>query len=473
MNLTERLTQIDGKIQKVCRENGLDFFETIFYVLPYDYLIEVAAHGGFPRRYFHWTYGMQYEKLRRTYEWGMGKIYEMVINNDPCYAYLLETNSFLEQKLVIAHVYAHCDFFKNNIYFSKTPKNMIDDLANHAGKIDKYMKTYGVDTVEAFLDAVMSIQDHIDFFSVFSRKRKSKKIDKGKKKKEENSKKYMEIFYEDSIKKKVESKPDRKTNPKKDLLKFLINNADLKKWQEDILYMIRKERYYFMPQAMTKIINEGWASYWHYKIMTEYFVEKDEIIEFSLDHSGTLAKDPRRLNPYWLGFELLKDIEDRWNKGRFGKEWEECKDPEKKKNWDMKLGIGREKIFEVRRYENDYSFIEKYLTEDFCDKHKLFKYAYNTQTKQMEEVSRKFSEIKDQFLNELSNYGIPYILVMDDNYMNRKELLLKHVHEGNDLKSDFAIDTLKNIYSIWNRPVHMQTIMDKKEVILSYPEEKK
>ena len=210
--------------------------------------------------------------------------------------------------------------------------------------------------------------------------------------------------------------------PQKDLLYFLLLHAPLKKWQEDILYIIRKERYYFIPQGYTKIINEGWASYWHFKLMTESFLEPGDFINFAMDHSGTLARHPHQLNPYLLGFTLLHDIEDRWNKGQFGREWDECTSRNEKLAWDKKLGLGREKIFECRLIENDYSLVDKYLTEDFCDKHKMFKYNFDQQTGQWVISDRSFESIKNQLLENLANFGIPHILVYDGNYQNRGEL---------------------------------------------------
>ena len=124
------------KIEGVARSYGLDFYPVIFEMVDFETMNEVAAFGGFPTRYPHWRFGMEYESLSKGYRYGLSKIYEMVINNNPCYAYLLESNALVDQKLVMAHVYAHCDFFKNNISFSKTNRKMMDETANHAARID-------------------------------------------------------------------------------------------------------------------------------------------------------------------------------------------------------------------------------------------------------------------------------------------------------------------------------------------------
>ncbi len=159
------------EIEGYARGYGLDFYETIFEVIDADDLNEVAAYGGFPTRYPHWSFGMSYEELRKGYDYGLSKIYEMVINNDPCYAYLMRSNHTVDQKLVMAHVYGHCDFFKNNAYFAHTNRKMMDEMANHGARIRRYVEKYGEDEVEAFMDRCMSIDDLIDIHSTAIRRR--------------------------------------------------------------------------------------------------------------------------------------------------------------------------------------------------------------------------------------------------------------------------------------------------------------
>src|SRR5678815_2909176 len=150
------------RVEKIARDYGLDFFPTVFEILKYDQMNEIAAYGGFPTRYPHWRFGMEFEGLAKSYEYGLSKIYEMVINNDPCYAYLLEGNSSVDQKMVMAHVYGHCDFFKNNYYFSKTNRRMIDGMANHAARIRKHIERQGIEKVETFIDVCLSLDNLID-----------------------------------------------------------------------------------------------------------------------------------------------------------------------------------------------------------------------------------------------------------------------------------------------------------------------
>jgi stage V sporulation protein R len=256
--------------------------------------------------------------------------------------------------------------------------------------------------------------------------------------------------------------------PEKDVLLFLIEHAPLKGWQRDILEIVRDEAYYFAPQGQTKVINEGWASYWHSTIMTQKVLCPSEVIDYADHHSGTMATQRGRLNPYKLGIELLRDIEHRWNTGKFGKEYEECDDLEKRRNWDKHLGLGRKKIFEVRRVYNDINFIDTFLTPEFCVQHNLFSYAFQEQAGQYFIESREFEKIKQRLLFSLTNFGKPWIYVVDGNYRNRGELLLRHQHTGVELRLDQAADTLANIQYVWGRPVHLQTLVDGKPTMLTF-----
>jgi len=486
-NLPPHLRSLQEEIEGYAREYGLDFFRTIFEVVDADDLNEIAAYGGFPTRYPHWSFGMAYEELRKGYDYGLSKIYEMVINNDPCYAYLMRSNHTVDQKLVMAHVYGHCDFFKNNAYFAHTNRKMMDEMANHGARIRSYVERFGEDEVEAFLDRCMSIDDLIDVHSTAIRRRDPVSRYDFAPEKDDNeevrptrfkSKDYMDDYINprELLKKEEEERRKAKEQtarsfpeqPEKDVLLFLIEHAPLKNWQRDILEIIRDEAYYFAPQGMTKIMNEGWASYWHSTIMTQKVLNPAEMVDYADHHSGTMATSHTRINPYKLGIELFRDIEHRWNTGKFGKEYEECDDLEKRRNWDKQLGLGRQKIFEVRRVHNDITFIDTFLTPEFCVQHQMFSYAWQEQAGGYFIESRDFEKIKQRLLFSLTNFGKPWIYVVDGNFRNRGELLLKHQHTGVELRLDQAADTLANIQYIWGRPVHLQTLVDGKPTMLSF-----
>jgi stage V sporulation protein R len=500
--LPRYLREQQERVEKAAREYGLDFFPVVFEILSYDQMNEVAAYGGFPSRYPHWRFGMEYEQLSKSYEYGLSKIYEMVINNNPSYAYLLEGNSLTDQKLVMAHVYGHVDFFKHNFCFRSTDldqqgtvidpvrrsstydpdRRWIDKMANHGSRIARHIERHGINKVEAFIDQLLSLENLIDPWMPFSGKPLPKKDeDEGEEEPVEvprlRANEYMDSFinpedYLEAKKKKLEEKqkPERKVpeRPERDVLRFLLDHAPLERWERDVLEVIREEAYYFVPQRQTKIMNEGWAAYWHSKLMTEKILDASEIIDYADNNAGVMATAPGRLNPYKLGVELYRYIEDRWNKGRFGREWEECNDLDAKRHWDMRLGLGRQKIFQVRSLYNDVTFIDEFLTPEFVLEHKLYTFGFSGRNDRFEIESREFKEVKEKMLFQLTNFGDPYIRVIDSNYANRGELLMEHQHAGIDLRADYARETLQSLVRCWKRPVGVATKMDNKPVLLRY-----
>jgi stage V sporulation protein R len=487
--LPPEIRAAQDEIEERARKYGLDFFPTIFEVVDYEEMSMLAAFGGFPLRYPHWRFGAEYEELTKGYAYGLQKIYEMVINTDPCYAYLLEANAFLDQKLVIAHVYGHCDFFKNNAWFSHTNRKMLDQMANHAARVNRYCDRYGAEAVEVFVDACLSLEDLIDAHAPHIRRtppphEERRPLDAMPEEQQYDprfpSKGYMDSFInppdviERQVRERQQKQQQREDNrsfpaePVRDVLLFLLEHAPLKDWQRDVLAIIRDEAYYFSPQGQTKIMNEGWASYWHSTIMTRHGLTDAEVVDYADHHSGTMATSPHRLNPYKLGIELFRDIEERWNTGRCGPDYDACDDILEKEKWDRQLGLGRQKIFEVRRIYNDVTFIDAFLTPEFCIKHKLFSFAFNEQSNYYEIISREFPRIKQQLLDGLTNHGRPFIYVVDGNYKNRGELYLKHKYQGVELKLDYARDTLVNLQRLWGRPVYIESVVDDKTTVLSF-----
>ncbi|MBK8479874.1 MAG: SpoVR family protein [Proteobacteria bacterium] len=476
------------EVEQVARECGLKLFDQVFELLDYQTMSEVAAYGGFPTRYPHWRYGMEYERLSKSHAYGLSTIYELVINNDPCYAYLLEGNSYVEQKLVMAHVCGHNDFFRNNYYFSRTNRKMIDEMANHATRVRRLMERLGVDRVESFIDVCLSVDNLIDPMSLYIERARHGPSDGDGARGEARATalrlpvkaSYMERYINPpelfaaaaeqaaaEERSEAERAPRLPARPDRDVLQFLVEHAPLESWQSDVLEMVREEAYYFAPQAMTKIMNEGWASYWHSRIMTERILTDAEVIDYAEINAGVLAGG-FPFNPYKLGVELLRHIEERWNMGRFGKEWEECDDLAEKKRWDRQLGQGRQRIFEVRALYNDVMFIDEFFTEDFCREQLFYAFGWNERSSQWELQSRQFQQIKAKLLAMLTHQGQPLIEVEDGNFENRGELLLRHRHEGVDLRLDWARDTLGNLNRLWRRPVNLATRLEDQPKLLRF-----
>ncbi|MDQ3030968.1 MAG: SpoVR family protein [Myxococcota bacterium] len=490
------LRDIQRQVEEYARGYGLDVFPTMFEVVSYDQMNELAAYGGFPTRYPHWRFGMEYEQLSKSYEYGLSKIYEMVINNNPSIAYLLEGNSLVDQKLVMAHVYAHVDFFKNNYYFRATNQGVdqrtgepirkwIDTMANHGATIRRWADRVGIEKVEEFIDTCLSLENLIDPqkpFQPVKQKESRKEYELLEDPPEEVGrlrvdKEYMEDFINprefvesqqrkmDAEKEKAKRVPER---PERDVLGFVLEHAPLESWERDVLWGIRAEAYYFWPQMQTKIMNEGWASYWHSRLMTEKICDDGEIIEYAERNAGVMETAQGRLNPYKLGVELYRHIEERWDKGQFGKEWEECEDLEQRKNWDRRTGLGRKKIFEVRALYNDVTFIDEFLTPEFVAQQKLYSFGYNARNDRWEIETRKFKEVKEKLLFQLTNAGQPFIRVTDSNLGNRGELLLEHDHQGIDLRLDWGREVLRALVRVWRRPVEIHTKVENKPTLLRF-----
>lgn len=491
--LPDYLRDQQNRIEGIAKEAGLSFFPTIFEVLRYDQMNEVASYGGFPTRYPHWRFGMEYEQLSKSHEYGLSKIYEMVINNNPSVAYLLEGNSLVDQKLVMAHVYAHVDFFANNFAFRATDqgrdsatgepiRKWIDTMANHGSVVRRWANRVGIEKIETFIDACLSLENLIDPQKPFEPAPKAVSEGDEDEPPEEVSllrvdKDYMQSFinpeeFVEAQRRKLVEERERERRfpeePDRDVLGFLIQNAPLERWEREIVSIIRREAYYFLPQMQTKIMNEGWATYWHSKLMTEKICEGSEIVDYADRSAGVLATSPGRLNPYKLGVELLRYIEERWDRGRFGKEWEDCDDYAARRDWDRRTGLGRQKIFEVRSLYTDVTFIDEYLTPDFVADQKLYGFGYNVRNDRWEIETRQFEEVKSKLLTQLTNAGNPVVRVLDANHGNRGELLLEHEHRGLDLRVDWAREVLTALERIWKRPVELHSVLEKRKSLLRY-----
>jgi stage V sporulation protein R len=481
-DLPPHLARLREEIEGYAKGYGLDCFDVVFEVLSYDEINMVAAYGGFPNRYPHWRFGMEYDQLSKGYEYGLSKIYEMVINNNPTYAYLMEANADVDQKLVMAHVFGHGDFFKNNYMFAHTNRKMMDVMANHATRVRRHIDRLGVEVVEDLIDRCLSLENLIDYHSPYIQ-RKPRELPEGEVEPEPQvtgfatGREYMRDFINpkevleqerkqlEQERAKLKKFPER---PERDVLLFLLDHAPLERWEFEILSMLREEAYYFAPQGQTKVMNEGWASFWHSTIMTQKALKDSELIDYADHHSGTMGIRPGALNPYKLGIELFRDIEERWNRGRFGKEYDDCDDLEARRHWDKKLGLGRQKIFEVRRHYNDVTFIDEFLTMEFAVEQQLFVYGFHEKRNQWEILEREFRKVKEKLLHELTNFGQPIIEVVDGNFENRGELLLAHRHDGIDLKADYAQETLKNLSTLWRRPVNLVTKVEGKGIMMRF-----
>lgn len=341
------------RIQAIALAHGLDIFETVFEMCDYDEINMLAAYGGFPTRYPHWRWGMEYLQMQKGYEYGLQKIYEMVINTNPAYAYLLDNNLFVDQKLVMAHVFGHVDFFKNNLWFAPTNRKMLDAMADHAVRVRRIVDRVGESPVEAWLDVCLSCDNLIDpFLHHIRRDRKEDTGDPRTPSVKFAASRYMDSYInppaviaaEEARLAEARSRPDNfPENAVRDVLGFVLEHGRMAGWQRDCLDIVRNEAYYFVPQMQTKVMNEGWASFWHTRLMTGHILTDSEVVDYCDHHSGTVAMRPGQLNPYKVGIEVWRDVERRWNRGQFGKDYRDCEDGPARRDWDTGAGLGKEK----------------------------------------------------------------------------------------------------------------------------------
>ncbi len=458
------MTEIQGlhraidEITEIASGFGLDFYPMRYEICPAHIIYTFGAYG-MPTRFTHWSFGKQFHKMKLQYDLGLSKIYELVINSNPCYAFLLDTNSLIQNKLIIAHVLAHCDFFKNNVRFSNTRRDMVESMTATAERIANYEMIHGKEEVEKFLDAVLAIQEHIDP-SIIRKQRPENSNEPTEDEPNVRKTAYDDLWVldnkgDDVKKPAIEKRKKVPLNQEKDILLFILEHSRiLEDWQQDILTMMREEMHYFWPQLETKIMNEGWASYWHQRILREMDLTSDEVIAFAKLNADVVQPSKTSINPYYLGLKIFEDIERRYDEPT-----EEM----------LKLGIqpksGREKIFEVREIESDISFIRNYLTKDLVQKEDL--YLFQKKGKDYKITTKEHEEVRDQLVSMRVNGGFPYLVVENGDYLQNGELYLMHKYEETELDLPYLENVLPYLHQLWGRIVHLETVVENKQIIYS------
>jgi len=422
------------KIEALAKNIGLDFYPQEFEIIGYKDMLSYESYLGMPSRYPHWSFGKSYEKNSTVYKYNLtGLPYEMVINSDPCIAYLMKENTLLLQILTIAHVYGHNDFFKNNRLFKEGTRAeyTVEMFKFHADMVRSYINdpSIGYEKVERILDAAHAIK--LQTSRVIGEKRiqeevlKQRLLEDYKNKNEvhSNLEAYVKLEFPDLNKIPIE--------PEEDILYFIIKHADIEEWEKSLLEFVRQETAYFLPQIETKIMNEGWASFWHYNILKKLNLQDELHLEFIKRHNDVIAPGYGSINPYFIGFKIFEDILKRY---------------------------GEDKIFEARSLERDESFLRKYLTEELCGELNLFEYVAKNGNYIVNEVADKdgFKSIRNTLCSSCGLGNIPIIRVMEMSSKD-KSLTLEHVFDGRELNFDYAEATLKYIYELWGHTVTLKT----------------
>ena len=424
----ELLEEWDEKINNVALSHGLDWFPITYEVCDYYSMIGHMSYHGMPSHYGHWSYGKSFERTHTMYNMGMeGLPYELIINSNPSIAYLMRENPAYLQILIMAHCVGHSDFFKNNRMFQDTrPESIVGKLRSAKKRIQGYVEdpSIGIDEVEGVLDSAHALQFQTHRYGQY------------RKTQEELVEKYTSLIkesedgeYDDIDVQKNPLEPDH------DLLGFIAENSrHMPGWKRDVIEIVREQAKYFIPQIQTKIMNEGWASYWHYTMCHELELPQEWHIPFLKMHNQVIRPHIGGLNPYHMGFVIFQDIKKRY---------------------------GIEECFIARESSHDVAFLRQYLTEELCQDLGLF--SFSEKRKQgvtIDEIHDNdgWEKVKSTLLKNVGTNGIPVIYV--DEIEHDGTLILRHEHDGRDLELDNADEVLRHVRVLWGEEAKLFTIIE-------------
>ncbi len=413
----------NDQIEIVVKENNLDCYEQQFELCSYEDMLCYEAYVGMPSHYPHWSFGKTYERQKTFYSYNLtGLPYEMVINSDPCLAYLMQDNTLLLQILTIAHVYGHNDFFKNNRLFKQNTRAelTVEMFKSHAGRVRDYIAdpSIGPKKVERILDAAHALRFQV------------RRTGEGK------LPSRIELAQE-----KTDEVPERL---KCDLLSYLSERGKLTYWEKDLINIVREETFYFLPQMETKIMNEGWASYWHYLLLNQMKLEQGLHFEFLQRHNMVIRPFEGSINPYFIGFKIFEYLDKT---------------------------VGREKIFEIRAQERDQSFLRRYLNRQLCEEMFLFNYKARGVDIIVSEVADEegWKIIRDELANAV---GLGMVPEINPQGVENGVLILEHVYDGRELEMNYAKETIKYIAELWGGKVDLKTKLNDRDKIVRCTDDK-
>jgi stage V sporulation protein R len=440
-----------GRIETLARSLGLDYYPVDFEVAPASLMTEIAVYG-LPVRMPHWSFGVRYIHQLVRQSMGNSKIFEVMFPGDPARAFLMDANSVAENSLVIAHVLGHADFAKNNSLFARFHAmqggNIVEQAAAHAHRIQLAIEKAGLERVEGVLDAALALESHVDVAGELHRASYPEFVpDKPAAKHNEFQKRFHTLP--------GESRPEAlpigplrarvPPHPEYDLLWFMANYApELEQWERDIFLMVRAESLYFYPVFACQIMNEGWASYWHARLLREAdFLPQSLYLSALQAHSEVVrpfagdGQTALAVNPYHLGFTIWEDIVE-------------------------KHGIDH--AFRVRREEDDFGFVRNWLDRELAEKSGLFVYETHPGD-EIRVASRDLDAVREAILAPKYNYGAPRVAVAE--MMNDGSLLLSHdaASDGRGLDARRGKKVLEYVRRVWRRPVRLQTLNERAEAI--------
>ncbi len=429
----EELQEWDKKICTLGKALNLDWYPIEYEICDYKEMMGHMAYTGLPTHYRHWSFGKSFDRIQTEYNLGMsGLPYEMIINSNPSISYLMTENPMPTHILTMAHCVGHSDFFKNNRTFAETGADTVIDKFKAAGKrIKKYMEDpgIGIDNVEKILDACHTIKYQVPRTAGI-RRRNHKELKKYYKKLIINDKTNS---WENFDLERIPLEPDY------NLLGFIAEHDKfLEDWERDIIRIVENESLYFIPQACTKIMNEGWACMIHEKILNSLGIPDDYFLSFIKLHNQVVRPHMGAINPYHLGYKIFKKIEKEQ---------------------------GFEKCLRVRELHNDETFIKNYLDEDLCIDLNLFSFSFNSRDgyHKITDVSNKESwrTVRDDLIKNVGLNSVPVVMV--DELTRDGTLILRHEHDGRDLELAEANKVFEHINTLWQGGVKFTTIIEDEE----------
>jgi stage V sporulation protein R len=437
------------RIEALAQSLGLDYYPVDFELAPASLMTEIAVYG-LPVRMPHWSFGVRYIHQLVRQSMGHSKIFEVMFPGDPCRAFLMDSNSTAENALVTAHVLGHADFSKNNQLFARfhamAGGNIVEMAAAHAHRIQLAIETHGVEKVEQVLDAALSLESHIDVAGELHRSRYPEFV--AAKKPIVDSEFQSRFKQLPGVEAPVAAKPGQiraqvPPHPEYDLLWFIANYApELEQWERDIFLMVRAESFYFYPVFACQIMNEGWASYWHARLLREAdFLPQPLYLSAIKAHSDVVRpfasgqETALAINPYYLGFSIWERIVE-------------------------KHGIERAR--QVRTEEDDFGFVRNWLDEELAEQSGLFVYEARPGD-EIRVATKDINAIREAILAPKFNFGAPRVAAVE--LKNDGSLGLKHDHssDGRGLDVQRAKRVLEYVHRVWRRPVKLATVNERAE----------
>jgi len=453
------LQRWEERISELAASYGLDCYPQEFEICDHHEMLGYMAYSGMPSHYPHWSYGKSFEKLKTLYDYALqGLPYEMVINSDPCLAYLMGDNSTCLNILTIAHVYGHNDFFKNNFTFSSTRAEFtLEMFKSHADRVRSYVEdpSIGVERVEAVMDAAHALSLQRRRNLAVRKLPRAQQVERAFEASLPRHDPHRDIHPQ-----KAYVEPDLRKlplEPDEDIVLFIRDhNPYLADWQKDLITIVDEEALYFIPQIETKIMNEGWASYWHYHIMSNLDLPPDLRLEFMVHHNQVLQPHRGGVNPYHLGFALWTYI------------YESVEGPGTPNH--SRHTAGRDALFHARECERDSSFLRRFLDEKLMRRLGLFEYGSKKGEMVVTEVADEagWEQIKQTLVGSVGMGSVPVIKVEDADFEGARTLLLTHSYDGRELDMENCEKTLAHAYRLWGRSVALRTVVAGKESLLAY-----